>query len=550
MKRNQVEPAGGEPLRGAQGSDRRPRTPQAAESTLDALERLNAVARVTTEGLELVPMLQRITDLLVERFDWDHAGFARIDRERGVFVAEAISARIPIEVAAGYVRPLGSGVVGEVALTGHPVVLSDTRRHPAYVAVAPDIRCEICLPIFHGGEVVAILNLEDRRTRGVESELPLLEAVARQIGGAIAAARLHEEVTRRAEQLELLAELSRVALEAEELEPVLETIAARLRDRFDLLVTSFYFVDPNRPRLELKALAARDPLPAEPLRHLSASRGIVGRALHLQRAQLALDVRSDPDYVPLFPQVTAELAIPIHFRGRALGVFNFENDRPQVFTQETVSLLQTLSDQLAGLVHLAAVNRRLQETSEDLEQTNRRLQELNRTLEELSIVDSLSGLANRRQFDRTLDLEWRRAIRAESPLSIVLFDIDFFKRYNDSYGHLRGDAVLAEVAQTLGAACTRAGDLVCRYGGEEFAALLPNTTAEAALELAEQARARVEARGIAHPGSDCARVVTVSVGVATTVPDAWRLPPSLVERADRALYAAKAGGRNSVRLAG
>lgn len=521
-----------------------------AGSALEALERLNTVARLATAGLELVPMLQRITDLLVHELGWDHAGFARIDRARGVFVAEAISSRIPVDIAPGYVRPLGSGVVGEVAQTGVPITIPDIAIWPGYVPVARDIRCEICLPIFHGGEVVAILNVEDRRARVVERELPLLEAIARQIGGAIASARLHEEVARRAEQFELLADLSRLALEAEDLDTVLQTIAGRLRDRFDLLVASFYFVDSHRPRLELKALATRYPPPDTPLTQLSAARGIVGRALHLRRAQLVLDVRNDPDYVPLFPTVTSELAIPIHFRGRSLGVFNFEHDRPQVFTREAVALLQTLSDQLAGLVHLAVLNRKLQETTDDLEQTNRRLQEMNRSLEELSIVDALTGLSNRRQFDRALDLEWRRAIRAEVPLSLLLFDIDFFKRYNDSQGHLRGDATLVEVAQTLQGACTRAGDVVARYGGEEFAALLPDTAAAAALELAEQARARVEARGIVHPASDCARVVTVSVGVATTVPDPWRLPSSLLERCDRALYAAKAGARNCTRVAG
>jgi diguanylate cyclase (GGDEF)-like protein len=528
----------------------RPPEPEGGRGRHDAaLELLNAVARVAADGLELRPLLQRVSRVLVDSFDWDHAGFARLDREAGVFVVEAIASRIPTDVAAGYSRGLGSGVVGEVALTGRPVVLDDVTRHTDYVSVAQGIRCEICLPIVHGGEVVAILDVEDRRVRDAAAELPLLEAVARQIGGAIANARLHQEVLRRAQQLELLAEVSRIAIEAEDLEPALQRIAERLRERFDLLMCNIYFVDPHRPRLELKAIATRVRVPERPLDNLPLSRGIVGRALHLGRAQLVLDVRSDPDYVPLFPEVSAELSIPIHFRDRVLGVFNFENDRTNVFSQETVSLLQTLCDQLAGVIHLAALNRRLQETTEELEQANRRLQEMNRALEEISIVDALTGLANRRQFDRLLDMEWRRAIRGETPLALLLIDIDFFKRYNDTHGHLRGDAVLAEVAGLLGAAFTRAGDLVSRYGGEEFAVLLPNTTAESAAELAEQARARVEGRGIPHPASDAAPVVTVSLGVASTAPDPWRLPSALVERADRALYLAKAGGRNCTRVA-
>jgi diguanylate cyclase (GGDEF)-like protein len=327
-------------------------------------------------------------------------------------------------------------------------------------------------------------------------------------------------------------------------------VVARLRERFDFLLACVYLIDQRSSRLDLQAIATRRPLDGDVPNALSSNRGIIGRAVNLRRAQVVLDVRSDPDYLQMVGTVTSELAIPILFQGRTLGVFNFENDRPQAFAEESVALLQMITDQIAGVVHLAAVNRRLSELAGELATANRRLQEMNRTLEELSTVDSLTGLANRRQFDKILDLEWRRAIRGGNPLSLLFIDIDFFKRYNDTYGHLRGDAVLAEVANLLGSAFTRAGDVVARYGGEEFAALLPNTTPEAAIELAEQARLRIEGRAIPHPASDAARVVTVSVGVATTVPDAWRLASAIVERADRALYLAKASGRNCSRVSG
>lgn len=514
-----------------------------------SLEILNEIARISTEGLELGPILQRVTDLLLESLEWDHVGFARVDRERGQFVCEAVSSRIPSEIVRGYARALGTGVVGAVAASGVARLVPEVAADSDYVETAPGVRCEACLPIVHGGAVVAVLNLEHRAPRDLDVELPLLEAVAQQLSGAVANARLHEEVFRRAQQLELVSQLARVALEAEQLEPVLHLVTERLRERFGFLLACVYLVNPHTSKLELQAMATRRPLGQPIPETFSLNRGIVGRAVQLRRAQLVIDVRSDPDYVHLVDSVTSELALPILFQGRTLGVFNFENDRPQAFSQENVSLLQMITDQIAGVVHLASVNRRLSELAAELETANRRLHELNRTLEELSTVDSLTGLANRRQFDRMLDLEWRRAIRGAAPLSLLLIDIDFFKRYNDSHGHLRGDAVLAEVANVLADAFTRAGDLVARFGGEEFAALLPNTTPEAAIELAELARARVEARSLSHPASDAARVVTVSVGVATTVPDPWRLPSTLIERADRALYLAKGSGRNCLRTA-
>lgn len=519
------------------------------EKSASALALLNEIARVASDGPQLGPMLQRLTDTLQTALGWDYVSFSRVDRERGLCVCEAVSTRLPTEVTPGHHVPLGAGVVGQVAASGRHLVVEDVDSFEGYIAIAEGVRCEVCVPIVHGGEVVAVLNFEDSRPRRASAELPLFEAVARQLAGAIATARLHDEVWRRAQQLELVSDLSRSALEAEELEPLLQRVASRLRERFDFLLACVYLIDQRSSRLELHAIASRRRLADDVPTQLSSHRGIVGRAVQLRRAQLVLDVRSDPDYLTSLDDVTSELAIPIHFQGRTLGVFDFENDRPQAFSEETVALLQMITGQIAGVVHLAAVNRRLSEMAEELAGANRRLQELNRTLEELSTVDSLTGLANRRQFDRMLDLEWRRAIRAGSPLSLLFIDIDFFKRYNDTHGHLRGDAVLAEVANLLGSAFTRAGDLVSRYGGEEFAALLPNTTIEAATDLAEQARARVEARGIAHPASDAARVVTVSVGVATTVPDPWRLPSALVERGDRALYVAKASGRNCLRLA-
>ncbi len=528
-------------------SDEPRSTPRESERETNALALLNAVARVVAEGLELAPLLQRLTDALVESFDWDHAGFALVDHEVGCFRVAAVSSRVPTTIEVGHSRALGSGIVGMVAATGRPVALDDAMSHPEYIEVMGGVQTEVCLPIVRGGEVVAVLNLEDRRRRNLTEEFPLIEAVAKQVAGAIANAKLHEEVLRRAQQFELVAELMHATLDAEELDPVLAMLASRLRERFDLLMVMIYLLEPYTSRLELRAMATRRPHPGGVLPSLGTGRGITGRAIHLGRAQLVHDVKSDPDYVPLFEESVAELAIPIRFQGRVLGAFNFENDRPEAFSQETVSLLQLLCDQLAGIVHLASLNQKLSETSGELEATNQRLREMNRTLTELSTVDSLTGLANRRQFDRLLDLEWRRAIRSGEALSLLFFDIDSFKGYNDTYGHLRGDAALAEVAKTLGASFTRAGDLVARYGGEEFAALLPGTDAEGALELAEHARARIEAKGIAHQASASGRLLTVSAGVASLVPDARLLSSSFVDEADRALYQAKASGRNCVR---
>ncbi|MBW3564182.1 MAG: diguanylate cyclase [Acidobacteria bacterium] len=167
-------------------------------------------------------------------------------------------------------------------------------------------------------------------------------------------------------------------------------------------------------------------------------------------------------------------------------------------------------------------------------------------LERLSFVDPLTGLANRRRFDEKLDEEWRRAARSQTPLALMVADVDLFKDYNDSLGHPEGDRCLVAVAEVLRDRIRRPGDLVARYGGEEFVVLVPGTDLEAATRLAEELRKAVEDRAIAHPNSSVAPVVTISLGVASCVPSQTTESESLFTAADPALYRAKREGRNRV----
>ncbi len=177
------------------------------------------------------------------------------------------------------------------------------------------------------------------------------------------------------------------------------------------------------------------------------------------------------------------------------------------------------------------------------------LEAKNRELERLSSLDGLTGIPNRRTFDRELAEEWARATREGRPLGLILIDIDHFKGYNDHYGHQGGDEVLRRVARALEEAVRRPGDRVARYGGEEFVVILPGTDREGAATVAEALGRAVAALGIPHARNSAAGHVTISQGVAARVPRPGEGPEQLVEEADRALYAAKRDGRNRYVLA-
>jgi len=173
-------------------------------------------------------------------------------------------------------------------------------------------------------------------------------------------------------------------------------------------------------------------------------------------------------------------------------------------------------------------------------------------MERMAATDGLTGLANRRHFDNVADAEWRRCARERQALSVMILDADYFKLFNDRYGHLAGDGCLRAIASQLTAAARRPGDLAARYGGEEFLLLMPNTDTAGAESVAERVRTRVLDLAMAHEGSPAPNVVTVSIGVATAWPgeSGHNGVSTLLAAADSALYQAKRGGRNRVVTAG
>ncbi|MBD2305024.1 diguanylate cyclase [Chroococcidiopsis sp. FACHB-1243] len=229
-------------------------------------------------------------------------------------------------------------------------------------------------------------------------------------------------------------------------------------------------------------------------------------------------------------------------KGFAIGAVDFITKpihREELLARVTTHLrIQALTQQLQRQ------NQQLQQQAWELKQAQEAAEVAYRELQRLANLDSLTQIANRRRFDEYLNLEWRRMLREQTPLSLILCDIDYFKHYNDCYGHQAGDDCLRQIAQAIARTLNRPGDLVARYGGEEFAIILSNTPVLGAVQIAELVLAGIAQLKIPHAQSEVSTHVTVSLGISSQIPQANCLPHILITAADRALYHAKKVGRD------
>lgn len=340
------------------------REQQVASARLAATARdlalLNEIAVAATADLELRPMLARIVDAMHARFGWEFVACIRVDRLRQRFVCEAVATALPTAIHVGYSRPFGSGVVGEVAATGRPIVIDDVATWPNYVETLPGARSELCVPAIYRGEVVALLNLESPRPAAFRDQVALVTTVADQVAGAIASARLLDEVRAQAGELALLSEVSRVATSSEHVDLVLARVTAHLQERLRLPLVSLHRLDGDA--LVLVA-AAGDAAPLGT--RTPVATGLIGQAARTRAPVRCDDVTVEPAYHRVRAATRAELAVPIAFGDELLGVLNLEADDPGALAA-LEGFAVTVADQIAGAVRLAQRNRHLADRNQVL----------------------------------------------------------------------------------------------------------------------------------------------------------------------------------------
>ncbi|MGV0108488.1 Diguanylate cyclase [Nostoc sp. DSM 114160] len=232
-------------------------------------------------------------------------------------------------------------------------------------------------------------------------------------------------------------------------------------------------------------------------------------------------------------QIRANLVVPILQQGRLWGLLIAHQCRhSRQWQQSEINLFNQLAGQTAIAIQQSELYHQLQQANQELQR--------------LACSDGLTQVANRRCFDDTLNTQWQWLAREQSSLSLILCDVDYFKLYNDTHGHLAGDDALRQVAKAISQTVKHPADLVARYGGEEFAVILPNTDIEGAIAVAKDIQINLSALQMPHPHSQVSKFITLSLGVATITPHSQLSPATLIAAADQGLYQAKAQGRNCV----
>lgn len=236
---------------------------------------------------------------------------------------------------------------------------------------------------------------------------------------------------------------------------------------------------------------------------------------------------------------------PLIVEDEMIGIITVQSRIREVYTKQTLNTLGTLTSYLSVAIQNAQKSERLHREILQREAAQQELHKLNQELAALSEKDGLTGIANRRRFDEFYQQEWSRSARAQEPLTLMMIDIDYFKQFNDTYGHISGDEMIIRIAGLIGASVKRTSDLVARYGGDEFIVLLSNTCEAGALTVAQSIQSTLRDLEIEHASAPLGKV-TLSIGLSTCVPSKDLAQSELIQSVDAALYEAKQSGRNQI----
>lgn len=464
---------------------------------------------------DLDEVLQRILTIAKDYFHLQNVAILLLDRNEQLYVRSQMG----WDEGQDRIRlPLGTGITGAAAQKKRPVYAPDVTKDSRYIRSAVKTRSELAIPLMVRDVVVGVLDLQSENLDYFDSEtIDLLTLFSTQASMALKNARLYSLERRRALQLQVINAIAQQTTAVLELKELLAKVCPLIHEAFQVSQVSVLLRDEGD--LVLRASFGNLTSKVPEGGRLPADAGIWGRTAAAAKTLIETAGIDAPDDARLHSESATSMCIPLVSFGQTLGVLVLDSTDPDAFTSNDTQPLESVADICATAIQNAYYVDRVKQ---------------------LAYLDGLTGIFNRRFFELRIAEEIERAKRFGGGMAVIMIDIDQFKRLNDEFGHLLGDEVLRQVSSIFHQQLRKI-DVVCRYGGEEFAILLSQTNPQHALAVAEKLRRLIA--GWQFPG--VARQVTISAGAAN-FPENGLTRDDLVKAADAGLYAAKQSGRNRV----
>lgn len=480
---------------------------------------LEETGRIIADSFDEKEILQRAIDAITNSFGYAIVTISVIDNNNNLEV-RAIAGTNDFGYKIGFTQKIGEGIIGHTAEVQETYVTNNVAKDAYYFSSGEHFGSAICTPIVKQEVLYGVLYIESVESNTFDDlDIKTLETLARQISGALQRATLYKNTQENLRILSIIQNISKTITSSLEKETIAKQVIAELQKAFGYTHLSIYTLEDDYLNIVAEIGYADKDMVYEKM-HIS--QGVHGRAIRTKTVQFIEDTQKDDVYLTADTSITSEICVPLLKEDNVIGTINVESDETGRLTQTDVNILTTVASSLA----IAIDNARLHEE-----------------IKKLATTDAVTGLSNRHVFEQMLSAEIERAQRLDINVSLIIFDIDNFKEFNDTYGHPAGDARLREVANII-KKNLRKYDIAARYGGDEFAIILSNTNEEQALTFAKRLHETAQQGATQNEKAGYA----LSMGIATLPQDATTHTKLLIA-ADNAALRSKHLGKNRIILA-